>query len=76
MITADTLKTLTELSPRNLTTLIRKAGYKEDSFTEVKFLGMTNGGMFCYSCVYPGEFADVCKVFVRVRDDGTLTAEY
>lgn len=76
MITADTLKTLTEMSPKSLTALIRKAGYKEDRFTEAKFLGMTNGGMFCYSCVYPGEFEDVCKVFVRVSTDGALTAEY
>ena len=76
MITADTLKTLTEMSPGALTALIRKAGYKEDKFTEATFLGMTNGGMFCYSCVYPGEFEDVCKVFVRVGSDGTLEAEY
>ncbi len=76
MITADTLKTLTELSPQALTALIRKAGYKEDKFTEVKFLGMTNGGMFCYSCVYPGELEDVCKVFVRINSNGSFSAEY
>jgi hypothetical protein len=76
MITAETLKTLTAMDPKSLTNLIRKAGYKEDRFTEVKFLGITNGGEFCYSCVYPGEFKDVCKVFVRVNTNGTLTAEY
>lgn len=76
MITADTVKTLTEMGPKGLTTLIRRAGYREDKFIEAKFLGITNGGMFCYSCVYPGEFEDVCKVFVRVHSDGTITAEY
>lgn len=76
MITADTLKTLTEMGPKGLTQLIRRAGYKEDTFTGAKFLGMTNGGMFCYLCTYKGEFEDTCKVFVRIAEDGTLEAEY
>ena len=76
MITADKLKTLTEFGPKGLTTLIRRAGYKEDSFTEAKFLGLTNGGQFCYICKYPGEFEDTCKVFLTVNKDGTVRAEY
>lgn len=76
MITADKLKGLIALSAPELTQLIRKAGYKEDRFLTATFLGMTNAGMFCYSCLYPGEFEDVCKVFVRVDTDGTVRAEY
>ena len=76
MITADIIKTLIELSPQGLTKLIRRAGYKEDSFTEAKFLGMTNGGQFCYLCKYPGEFEDTCKVFLSVNKDGSIKAEY
>ena len=76
MITADTLKTITEFDARTLTTLIRKAGYKEDTFTGAKFLGMTNGGQFCFSCTYKGEFADVCKVFVYIDETGSIRAEY
>lgn len=76
MITAETLKTLTEFEAQGLTTLIRKAGYKEDKFTEAKFLGMTNGGQFCYMVAYPGEFEDTCKVFVYVDKSGVIRAEY
>lgn len=76
MITADTLKTLTEFGPKGLTTLIRRAGYKEDTFTGAKFLGMTNGGQFCYLCTYAGEFEDTCKVFLTVNKDGSVSAEY
>lgn len=76
MITADKLQYLVTLRAQELTALIRKSGYKEDKFKSAKFLGMTNAGMFCYSCVYPGDFEDVCKVFVSVNNDGTLTAEY
>ena len=76
MITAQRLKELTTMGPRALTDLIRRAGYKEDSFLTAEFLGMTNAGMFCYSCMYPGEFEDTCKVFVRLDSDGTVRAEY
>lgn len=76
MITADLIKTLTEFGPQGLTQLIRRSGYKEDKFITARFLGLTNGGQFCYLCKYPGEFEDECKVFVSVNKDGTLTAEY
>jgi len=76
MITADTLKVLTGFGPQGLTTLIRRAGYKEDTFTGAKFLGLTNGGQFCYLCTYKGEFEDTCKVFLTVNKDGTVSAEY
>ena len=76
MITADKVRELISMGPRDLTLLIRRAGYKEDSFTTAEFLGMTNAGMFCYRCEYPGEFEDSCKVFVRIDTDGTIRAEY
>lgn len=76
MITAQTLTELTTMGPRALTDLIRRSGYKEDQFLTAEFLGMTNAGQFCYSCTYPSEFEDTCKVFVRYNSDGTVTAEY
>ena len=76
MITADTIKTLISLGPQGLTTFIRRAGYKEDTFVSAKFLGLTNGGQFCYLCTYKGEFEDTCKVFLTVNKDGTVRAEY
>jgi len=77
MLTADTLKTLMEFGPQGLTVLIRRAGYKEDSFVKSKFLGMTNGGQFCYQCTYKGDFEDTCKVFLTYNHDtGKVSAEY
>ena len=77
MITADTLKTLTEFGPKGLTTLIQRAGYKEDSFTSAKFLGMTTGGQFCYFCVFQVKGGtDSCKVYLTYNTDGTVTAGY
>ena len=76
MITADTLKVLTGFGPQGLTTSIRRAGYKQYTFTGANFLGLTNGGQFCYLCTYKGEFEDTCKVFLTVNKDGTVSAEY
>jgi len=76
MITAEKLGQLINLSAQDLTALIRKAGYREDRFLTAEFLGMTNGGQFCYRCLYPGEYEDTCKVFVRVNTNGMMSAEY
>lgn len=78
MITADTLKTLTEFGPQGLTTLIQRAGYKEDKFTSCKFLGITNGGQFCYYVVYHVEGGtDSTKVYLTYdHAAGKVSAEY
>ena len=52
MILADTLKTLTTFTAPALTRAIQQAGYKKDSFTAARFLGMTNGNQVCYLCTY------------------------
>jgi len=52
MITADTLRRMTGFDAGGLTTLIRQRGYKGDSFKESKFLGITNGGQYCYEVLY------------------------
>lgn len=67
MITADTLKTLTSFTAQGLTEAIRKRGYKKDSFNTAKFLGITNGGQFCYSVTYTDTFEDkecTTKVYI------------
>ena len=66
MITADKLTLLTNMPAAMLTMGIQQAGYKKDSFTSAKFLGITNGGEFCYMTVFPVEGGtDSCKVFVK-----------
>jgi hypothetical protein len=67
MITADVLKTLTEMGPKGLQALLGKA-VDDYEFTGAKFLGMTNGGEFCYSVVYRApsfEGTDSTKVFLN-----------
>jgi hypothetical protein len=52
MITADTLKTLTSFTAPALTRAARDAGYKGPEFTGAKFVGISNGGQFCYTVVF------------------------
>lgn len=80
MILADTLKTLTTLSPKGLAKVLDASGYSMCSFKTAEFLGITNGGDFCYKVVYfdeYGEGEDVGKVFVKY-DHAThaMTAEF
>jgi hypothetical protein len=65
MITADKLRLLTNLPAVMLTTAIQTAGYKKDKFQTAKFLGLTNGGQFCYSVTYiEDNEVQTTKVFV------------
>lgn len=52
VITAEKLKMLTTMSPTLLTSVLNSSGYKKDKVTECLFLGMTNGGQFCYKIDY------------------------
>jgi hypothetical protein len=47
MITADTLRTLTTFTAAALTRAVQDQG-QDWEFSQVQFLGMTNGGEFCY----------------------------
>lgn len=67
MITADKLKLLTSFPAQMLTEAIQKAGYKKDKFNSAKFLGITNGGQFCYSVTYTDTYEDkecTTKVYI------------
>ena len=78
MILAETLEALTTYSPQFLTAAARNAGYKGPEFTSCRFLGITNGGQFCYFCVFHVEGGtDSCKVFLTydpTKDQ--VSAEY
>lgn len=52
MITADRMTVLGKLTAQTLTVGIRRAGYKRAQFETAKFLGMTNGGQFCYEVTW------------------------
>ena len=66
MITADKLALLTNMPAAMLTMGIQSAGYKKDKFNTAKFVGITNGGEFCYRTTFieDGEEATV-NVFVK-----------
>ena len=81
MITADTLKTLTKLNARDLALTLDVSGYTGCSFKTAQFLGITNGGQFCYKVTYHDDMGTgqdaVGKVFVtyNAEVDG-MTADF
>jgi hypothetical protein len=78
MITADTLKTLTTFTAPALTRAAMDAGYKGPAFTGAKFLGITNGGQFCYTVTFQVKGGtDSTKVFLSYDPTaGRVTADY
>ena len=75
MITPDTLKTLISFTAPALTRAAKDNGYKGPAFSSCRFLGMTNGGEFCYMAVFLVEGGtDSTKVFVSYKT-GKLKAE-
>jgi hypothetical protein len=82
MITPETLKTLISYNAPTLNSLARENGYKGPAFSSCKFLGITNGGQFCYMAVFLVEGGtDSTKVFLthtssRVIVDYQLTETF
>jgi len=79
MITAETLAHITQFSAPALTRAINLAGYTEDKFTSARFLGITNGGQFCYLCTYKADDGEIEKTKVFLTHDsatGHITADY
>ena len=81
MITAETLATLTQLSRSELAKILDTSGYSECSFKSARFLGITNGGQFCYTVVYfdegGSEQDEIGKVFVTYNSaDNSMKADF
>ena len=78
MITADTLKVLTTFTVRALYRAALDAGYKGANFTSCKFLGITNGGQFCYQAVFQvAGGTDSTKVFLSYdHEEDRVIADY
>jgi hypothetical protein len=63
MITAEQLTTLTTFTAAALTKALDNEDYQ---FSGTKFLGLTNGGEFCYKCTFPVKGGtDSTKVFLK-----------
>ncbi len=81
MITADQLKTVTTLGPKGLAVVLDQSGYSMCSFESATFLGITNGGQFCYKVTYFDEAGtrdyEVGKVFVTFdHSTGGISADF
>jgi hypothetical protein len=78
MITPEALKTLTTFTAPALTRAIQDAGFKKDSFTSAKFVGITNGGQFAYKVEYLEDMKPaVAKVFLSYDPAaGRVSADY
>jgi hypothetical protein len=81
MITADRLQTLTTFTPKALAVALAQSGYTGCSFERAEFLGITNGGQFCYKVTWfdemgTGEIVED-KVFLTYHSaEGYVTADY
>lgn len=78
MITAETLTTLTTFTAPALTRAAVDSGYKGPEFTSCKFLGITNGGQFCYMVVFHVKGGtDSTKVFLTYNHaNGSVSVDY
>ena len=81
MITADRLQTLISFTPRALAMGLAQSGYTGVSFETAEFVGITNGGQFCYKVTYfddagTGE-VETGKVFLTYDSGlGSVTVDY
>ena len=79
MITPDQLQMLISLKAPEITRLAKEGGWPGPAFSSTRFLGITNGGQFCYMAVFLCEGGtDSTKVFLthtagRVIADVQLT---
>jgi DNA-binding XRE family transcriptional regulator len=82
MITADRLKQLTTLKKDALVAALEKGSATPSwayAIKKCKFVGMTNGGQFCYGLEYDGRVAQRAyqsrrpdKVFISATASGSL----
>lgn len=79
MMLPATIKHLMSLDTRQLAIALREGGYTGCSFESAEFLGLTNGGEFCYKTTWFDEAGtgdnEVSKVFVKYNG-GQITAEF
>jgi hypothetical protein len=75
MITPERLQTLISYRAPELTSIAKESGYKGPAFSSCKFLGITNGGQFCYMVVFLVEGGtDSTKLFIT-HTAGRVSAE-
>jgi hypothetical protein len=81
MITAERLQTLTTFTPKALAVALAQSGYTGCAFKTAKFIGITNGGQFCYKVTFHDEEGmdedAEGKVFLTYHSNvGYVTADF
>lgn len=79
MILADELTKFVTLDRYELRNILAHSGYTGMSFESAKFVGLTNGGEFCYSVTFfddnrEGETSG--KVYVKKGAVGDMIADF
>jgi hypothetical protein len=78
MILADTVRTLTTLTPTSLAQVLAHSGYRDNLFKSAEFVGITNSGEFAYRVEYhddSGTGRTFDKAYVRYdAPTGFMTA--
>lgn len=78
MITAEKIRRLAHLDTASLEAAIQR-NYPRDRFVSSRFLGITNGGQFCYEVLYFDNIEGKnlpTKVFIDIGADQQLVGEY
>lgn len=73
MLTAERVKDLVAIDAKGLSALLNTSGYKGINFTKATFLGITNGGQFCYSVEYADQTSKVFLTYNHVNN--SITAD-
>jgi hypothetical protein len=81
MLTADKVKLLTTMGPTALKLTLASSGYTGQAFKSAKFIGITNGGQFCYQVTYFDDAGtgedEIGKVFVSYNHaNDSITADF
>lgn len=78
MLRAETLHVLISFTAENIEDLMKHSGFRGYLVTDTKFLGITNGGQYCYQIVFEkdGE-SQFGKIFLSYdQATGTVAASF
>ncbi len=76
MLLKGHVEELLNMTAERLSKIARQTGYKDAKFLDCSFVGITNGGDFCYSVTYKDYEYGACKVYVWRDASGDYVAEF
>ena len=76
MVLKSHVNELVNMDAAGLSKIARQTGYKDATFLDCTFVGITNGGDFCYNVTYKDYEYGACKVYVWRDATGEYVAEF